>query len=218
MSVRIKNFSKFQHFKDRSPPWVKLYRDILDDPDWHELEGESAKILVALWLIASEDPEKAGSLPDARKLCFRLRVQESVLNKALSRLSHWLERDDIELISDRYQLDAPEERRDRGETDTCSPSASESADDGFASFWGQYPKKVAKPAAEKAWKKARPDLDIVLKAIAAQASSDAWRKDSGQFIPNPATWINQRRWEDELPQLAAQQATDPGNSVFAGAI
>ena len=64
--LRIKGFSKLQQFKDRSPPWVKLYRDILDDPDWHELDGESAKTLVMLWLIASEDETKQGLLPDNR--------------------------------------------------------------------------------------------------------------------------------------------------------
>ena len=29
--MRIKNWNRFQHFKDRKPPWIKLYRDILDD-------------------------------------------------------------------------------------------------------------------------------------------------------------------------------------------
>ena len=33
---RIRNFDKFQHFKDRRPPWIKLYRDLLEDLDWHE--------------------------------------------------------------------------------------------------------------------------------------------------------------------------------------
>ena len=51
--MKIKNWSQFQHFKDRRPPWIKLYRDILDDIEWHELDAKSAKVLVMLWLIAS---------------------------------------------------------------------------------------------------------------------------------------------------------------------
>ena len=39
MTYRIKGWVKFQHFKDRRPPWIKLYRDILEDPDWHDLDG-----------------------------------------------------------------------------------------------------------------------------------------------------------------------------------
>jgi uncharacterized protein YdaU (DUF1376 family) len=69
---------------------------------------------------------------------------------------------------------------------------------GFAEFWAAYPKKVGKGAAEKAFRNARINgaLSDVLLAIKRQSSSDQWRKDGGQFIPNPATWINQRRWED----------------------
>lgn len=118
MTYRIKGWVKFQHFKDRRPPWIKLYRDILEDPDWHDLDGDTAKILVALWLLASEDEEQEGKLPDARRLAFRLRIPETKVNQALTKLSHWLERDDIGVISSGYQSDAPEKRRDREEKET----------------------------------------------------------------------------------------------------
>ena len=75
---------------------------------------------------------------------------------------------------------------------------------GFAEFWAAYPAKVGKGAAEKAWRKERPDLDAVLSAIKVQSASDKWRKDGGQYIPNPATWLNQRRWEDGDPSPTAQ--------------
>ncbi len=107
------------------------------------------------------------------------------------------------------------------ENHLCSPSASESADDGFAEFWEQYPKKVAKPAAEKAWRKIKPSnrlLADLMAGLARQKASADWQKDGGQFIPHPATWLNARRWEDEQPTASAYLATDPGNSVFAGAI
>ncbi|MBU1363938.1 MAG: hypothetical protein KKE51_08975 [Gammaproteobacteria bacterium] len=225
MAIRIKDFSKFQHFKDRSPPWVKLYRDILDDPDWHELDGESAKTLVMLWLLASEDETKQGLLPDDRKLCFRLRIDNKALDHAVSKLSHWLERVDINAISDRYQLDAPERageetEESRGETEHSSPLASESADDGFASFWEQYPKKVAKPQAMKAWKKIKPAGQVIADLMAGleqQKASGDWQKDGGQFIPHPATWLNGRRWEDEAP-AAGQTAAPSRNPIFAGAV
>lgn len=108
MAYKIKGWDKFQHFKDRRPPWIKLYRDILDDPDWHELDGDTAKALVALWLLASEDEEQKGALPDVRRIAFRLRISEKQAKQTLTKLSHWLIQDDISVISDRYQLDAPE--------------------------------------------------------------------------------------------------------------
>ena len=115
----IKNWAKFQHFKDRKPPWVKLYRDLLDDKEWHKLDPKAAKTLVSLWLIASESD---GYLPDIETLSFRLRTGEQEIKEALLALSHWLIYDDICLISSRHRDDAPETET---ETETeIKPSAS----------------------------------------------------------------------------------------------
>lgn len=80
---------------------------------------------------------------------------------------------------------------------------------GFAEFWMAYPKKVGKGAAEAAWKKHRPSLQTCLDSIAAASRSDAWTKDGGQFIPNPATWLNQKRWEDGAPVSSGGQQALP---------
>lgn len=72
--------------------------------------------------------------------------------------------------------------------------------DGFTEFWLAYPKKVGKGAAESAWKKLNPPLKTCLALIELNKVSQQWLKDGGQFIPNPSTWINQRRWEDGAPK------------------
>lgn len=71
---------------------------------------------------------------------------------------------------------------------------------GFDEFWSAYPKKVGKESAKKAFQKVKEPLETLLSAIERQKCSDQWSKDNGQYIPNPATWLNQGRWEDELPQ------------------
>jgi len=75
-----------------------------------------------------------------------------------------------------------------------------SSDDAFDTFWKAYPRKIGKGAALSAWKKAKakPAIDAVLVAIETQRQSEQWRKDNGQFIPHPATWLNQCRWDDEV--------------------
>ncbi len=106
------------------------------------------------------------------------------------------------------------------ETNPCSPSASESVDDGFAYFWKRYPKKAAKPQALKAWNKIKPTgqaLADLMAGLEKQKASGDWRKDDGKFIPHPATWLNGRRWEDEAP-VAGQMAALARNPIFAGAI
>jgi hypothetical protein len=99
--MRIKNWEKFQHFKDRRPPWIKLYRDLLDDAEWAELSPPNAKFLIMLWLLASEEK---GELPDTKKIGFRLRMSEKSVKSIVSELSHWLIQDDIKTISTRHQL------------------------------------------------------------------------------------------------------------------
>lgn len=75
-------------------------------------------------------------------------------------------------------------------------SMSEYSDE-FISFWKSYPKKTGKGEAFKSWKKQRPSITDVLKALEWQRTSQDWIKDNGQYVPNPATYLNQRRWEDE---------------------
>lgn len=77
-------------------------------------------------------------------------------------------------------------------------------DPNFDTWWEAYPKKRAKPDAEKSWKKnapKRPQIADMLKALEWQRVSYDWTKDGGQFIPNPTTYLNQGRWTDE-PQGA----------------
>lgn len=72
---------------------------------------------------------------------------------------------------------------------------------GFGAFWIKYPRKTAKQDAEKAWAKLKPDADlqsILITAVDRQAKSLDWTKDGGKFIPHPATWLNGKRWDDQL--------------------
>ena len=72
-------------------------------------------------------------------------------------------------------------------------------DDAFENFWVAYPKKVDKQGAKRAFKKANVDVNVLLEALENHKRSAQWLKDGGQFVPNPTTWLNQRRWESELP-------------------
>lgn len=75
----------------------------------------------------------------------------------------------------------------------------------FDEFWAAYPKKVGKKAALTAWNKARPDTELfdkIMAAIGRARATDQWQRENGRFIPNPATWINQGRWDDEYEEGA----------------
>lgn len=71
---------------------------------------------------------------------------------------------------------------------------------GFTEFYNHYPKKVSKATAVKAWKKLNPDqalLNTILNDIRRRLEG-VWKGKELQYIPNPSTYINQRRWEDEI--------------------
>ena len=72
----------------------------------------------------------------------------------------------------------------------------------FAQFWKAYPRKTAKQAALKAFRALKPTpklLGLMLEALEKQKQSDSWQRDGGQYIPYPAKYLRERRWEDELP-------------------
>ena len=83
----------------------------------------------------------------------------------------------------------------------------------FKLFWDAYPKKVGKQAAVKSFTKAlkQTDVDTMLKAIDTQKQSDQWRRDNGRYIPNPATWLNQGRWEDVVSGDSGEDSSSRWN-------
>lgn len=73
----------------------------------------------------------------------------------------------------------------------------------FALFWSEYPRHEAKQVALKAFEKINPDdglLETMIASIRRFKESSQWNEDGGKYIPHPATWLNQHRWEDEPPK------------------
>lgn len=121
--IRIKDWGRFQHYKNRKPEWIKLYRDLLDDIEWHKLDAAAAKFLVGLWLLASENK---GALPETDDIAFRLRIPESDVISRLSELSHWLVQDASAPLASGYQsacLDKEEDKeKEEEERGASAPS------------------------------------------------------------------------------------------------
>ena len=83
--LRVKNWTTFQHYKSRRPPWIKLHRTLLDDFEFIRLPLASAALAPRLWLLASESED--GSIPsDPAKLAFRLHCSEAEIAAALKPL------------------------------------------------------------------------------------------------------------------------------------
>lgn len=74
-------------------------------------------------------------------------------------------------------------------------------EDWFAQFWSAYPRRVAKKSAWKALERVHRNQEVEFEVLIAAVKNFA-RSVAGndpQYIPHPATWVNQGRWDDELP-------------------
>jgi hypothetical protein len=219
--MKIKNWSQFQHFKDRRPPWIKLYRDILDDIEWHELDAKSAKVLVMLWLIASESD---GVIPDTKKLAFRLRMTEKDTEASLIKLSHWLEQDDINVISDGYQGDLPEtetERETEGETKTELSVEPQSVSQPVIEIpvLGSKVYGVSQVMVEE-WSKAYPAVDVQaeLQKMRVWAMSNPNMQKTATGIPRFVNaWLSKAQNEaGKVPSSAFTTQGDRNAKVISG--
>lgn len=95
-------------------------------------------------------------------------------------------------------------------TTDATTSATDVIEERFNSFWSKYPKKAGKGDARKAWMKLRPSEELLQKILTAlewQVDSQQWKR---KVIPNPATYLNGSRWEDEP---SGYESSDAGGNI-----
>ena len=69
----------------------------------------------------------------------------------------------------------------------------------FEKFWKAYPKKRKKKTALDIWKRKKPNTEALIADVKNRLSNDArW---VGGFVPDPTTYLNQERWNDEVEQV-----------------
>ncbi len=217
MRYRVRDWEKFKHFKDRNAPWVKLNKDLLSSRDWFDLSGDTAKTLVMLWLVASEDPEREGNLPDLRELAFRLRMDEANVQRHLGELAKWLEQTDTESESSdpvalQPDITMIQEKHQSNNTDDTVPEkptkkpvlrmkhGTKPYSKEFSEFWSFYPKKLGKTNAYDRFTKITETIDpeVIIAGLHSQLKQTFFTEDPEHFT-FAETWLNQRRWEKKAP-------------------
>jgi hypothetical protein len=100
------------------------------------------------------------------------------------------------------------ERKDKEEEPPISPTGGDLKMEGFDEFWKLYPRHTSRKVAELKWKGLSPtQKDAAIKALPKHIQG--WAGKEMQFIPHPATWLNQRRWEDEVVSDSTKVSTQP---------
>ncbi|MCI8611052.1 MAG: hypothetical protein HFE66_03925 [Clostridiales bacterium] len=103
------------------------------------------------------------------------------------------------IVEDKYK-DKEKDKINTPHTPQGADDARETIKKRFDLFWKAYPKKTGKGNAEKSWNRIRPGkalFDQIMEALQKAVQCEQWLRDNGRYIPNPSTWLNQKRWEDE---------------------
>ena len=203
--LRVKNLDKYQHYKNRCPPWIKLHLSTVRDYDFSCLQDASKAHLMLIWLLASQLDNRIPNDPDWVKCQTGMRTKPN-LNLLIEKGFLALEQDASNTLADCKQSAMPETETEAytKEAETEPPISPKGDDSGFESFWNAYPegRKVGKKAALKAWKNLKPSkslTDRIVKAITKQAANGHFKGSRGEsFIPLPTTWLNQGRWDDQI--------------------
>jgi hypothetical protein len=202
MKLRVKDWADFQHYRDRSPPWIKLHRGFLDDYDFHRLPDASRALAPLLWLLASE--HQAGEIDyNIPKMAFRLHMTEEKLAASIKPLidSGFLLCDgDASGVLAECKRDAclETETETEGETETELRLPPE------VLAWNEVAAAYGLAQVKVMSRKRTADLKAILKKHGSQAWSDAlanvsksrflqglessWRADF-DFMVHPAKFI-----------------------------
>lgn len=199
-TITPKSWDSFQHYKDRSPSWIKLHRRILDDYDFHCLPDASKALAPCLWLLASE--YDAGSIPlDIERIAFRMRMTQEKLRESLKPL---IEKGFFTLDGDASRseqiasevladcLPRGEKRREEKEKKApaiASFSVQNLIDDGLteelASEYIAFRKKIKKPLTDRAWGGVKREAEKAgwpLQSVVEMCLEKSWRGFDAEWV------------------------------------
>ncbi len=203
----VKNFERFQHYKDRAPPWIKLYNELLDDYDFGLLPDASKMHLIAIWLLASRSENKIPM--DPKWVGRRINANDAVDLQMLADRGFIVidqelrnaEQDASTLQAECLSRERVEEEKSRGDVRPVA-KATRSASR-FEEFWAEVPKRDGdnprKPAEKKfdALVKSGVDPQLMIDGMRQACAEYRRRGEWGtRFVPMTVTWLNSQRWID----------------------
>jgi DNA-binding Lrp family transcriptional regulator len=153
-------------------------------------------ILPMLWLLASEheDPTSGKIEYSLEKIAFRLRMKRKEITDAVKELKDNGFINEINCVTEPLRIRNTRDRDIVRDRDRLTHEL-------FEKFYESYPRKISKQLAENAFKKlklANGDYNKIMAALEKQKAKWIETGQDKQFIPHPSTWLNQKRWEDEV--------------------
>jgi hypothetical protein len=212
MSYLVKDWSSFQHYKDRNPPWVKLHKSLLDNFDFQSLPVDSRALAPMLWLLASEhkDPNSGQIDLPIEAIAFRLRQSEKYIKLSIKPLiDKGFIVDSSNMLAECKQLAVPET-----ETETETETKTELRD--FEKLWEAWEPfemvKGNKQIALKSYLKNVPEKNRE-EALASAIEYCACCRSLKTKTKHVVTWINQGGWREESEKEKDEISVSPEISL-----
>lgn len=201
--VTIVNWKRWQSYrKDRPdwrPEWIKLHRCLIRNPEWVSLSDGQKGQLVSMWILGADFEGRLPADPHmVATLCYLDEEPDFQLFEDLGFIEGWrspaTKRNQTEPV-------VAQNRIEKKRIEKNPPIPPTGGENGFQEFWLAYPRKIGKGAARRSWKRIRPSPQLqqqILNSLSQHTYSHDWSREYGRFIPHPATFLNQERWDDEL--------------------
>lgn len=231
ITFSVKNFEKFQHYKDRSPPWIKLYNELLDDYAFGTLPDATKFHLIAIWLLASRSENRIPYDPAwvARRINAGGAVDLDVLvrsgfivpDQALPDVEQDASAPPAKRLS-REREETEGERETEADSRASAVAKRPRDPSRFDEFWKECPRREGpnprKPAETKfnALVKSGVDQQMLIDEAKKWRQTEEARGNIGtRFIPQIVTWLNQQRWSDHAAVAFLVADADPGAQIEA---
>lgn len=206
--LQVKNWNKFQHYKDRNPPWIKLATDIFQNYEFSRLEDASKLLAICIFTLASRSSD--GSVPYdldyiKRQCNLGSSIKESHINELIKQ---GLIVNASVLLAGCKQDAIPETYREEGyskevETESITRET-------FEKFFEDFPKlrrgnrDKANTAYRNALKRATAE-EIYVGLQSYRSSSES----QGKYAKGATAWLNDDRWTNQYEQLE----NEPNKSI-----
>lgn len=232
ITIEIINWEKYNPRTDRtSHSWFRVNNNIPTEKKLFGLDAEQRWYVVCLLAEACKDlhlNENGSSVVQFNDHYFSelCKVKVDKINKANQHLANVgfirLPSGNQAVSSGRPTNERTDERThgtDRlpsGNQVVSATGTSKKHENNFLQFWDEYPRKVGKATARRAWFKIKPRgelLEQIIGAVKAQKRGENWKREGGQYIPHPATWLNGGHWEDDLKAYQTSDGPRPSTYV-----
>lgn len=203
--ITILNWDKYQREmkggenRRRRREWIAISVDLNSDPDYLALDQTHRCAWVGLLCHAGKVGPSFELSPSDARLLFRLRRSPDfeVFKKQ-------------GFIDLRTATNKTVQNKTNSKPQPKKATPAKTAESRFPDFWKVYPKKKDKIGAEKIWDRDKLDplADKIIADVQLRPTADPDWKDP-QFIPYPSTYLNRKRWTDELKSVATFKPRKP---------